>query len=140
MGNPLIAVEHRHREQNRAELPRTEEQSGGLRGRRQNHRDPVTLLDAETAEQVGRLARERLKFTPVDLADGPVEVLVDHRQRVRLRAITDVGGDVVPARHVPAMTDAEILVAIFRLDHARLLARSRPDLRIRVRGDSADGR
>ena len=60
----------------------------------------------------------------MDLADGTGEVLVHHRQRIRAPGVTDIGGNVVPARNLPAMTDAEILVAIFRLDHARLLARS----------------
>ena len=57
VGDPLIAIEDRHREQNRAELPGTEEESGGLRGRRQDQGDTVTLFDAESAEQVGRLVR-----------------------------------------------------------------------------------
>ena len=44
VADAVVAVEHRHREQDRAALPRAEERRRGLGRRRQQHRHPVALL------------------------------------------------------------------------------------------------
>ena len=65
MVDRLLAVEDRHREQDRAELPDAEEDRGGLRRRRQHDGDPVTAPDAVTGERMRRLVREVLELAPV---------------------------------------------------------------------------
>ena len=54
VADPVVAVEHRHREQDRPHLPGPEERGRGLRRRRQQHRHPVAALARR-----GRPARSR---------------------------------------------------------------------------------
>ena len=103
MLDPVIAVEHRHREQDRAELPDTEEDGRRLGSRRQDDRDTVSPRDAARRERVGRLIGEILKLAPVELPHRAVEALPDHRLLVARMLVADVGGDVVAGRHVPSV-------------------------------------
>ena len=126
--DPVVAVEHRHREQDRAELPDAEEDRRGLGRRRQDDRDAVAARDAPRREHVGRLVREILQLAPVELADGAVEALPDHRPLVARVLVADVGGDVVALGHLPAVRGAQLVVA--RLGDAH--ARSSSERRIRA--------
>ena len=82
VADAVVAVEDRHREQDRARLVGAEERGGRLGRRRQQHRDAVALLDAVRAQHVGEAVGELLQLAPLDLADVAVEVLVDHRELV----------------------------------------------------------
>ena len=82
VGDPLVAVEHRHRQQDRSELPGREEDRGGLGRRRKHDRDAVAALHAEAGEQVRCLVGECLELAPVHLAHGAVGILVHHRECV----------------------------------------------------------
>jgi hypothetical protein len=110
MANRIVAVEHRHRKQDRAELPDAEEDRRGLGRRRQHDGHAVAALDPKLTEQVGRLVREVLELSPGQLAVGAVEALPHHRELVARVLVTHVGGDVVARRHVPAMLCANLLV------------------------------
>ena len=66
----LIAVQHRHRQQDRAGAVDGQEGGGGIRGRRQDDRDPVAGFDAVGREQVGDLGAAVLQLAPRDLRDG----------------------------------------------------------------------
>ena len=68
MLDPVVAVEHRHREQDRAELPDAEEDRRRLGRRRQDDGDAVATGHAPRGERVGRLVREILELAPVELA------------------------------------------------------------------------
>src|SRR3954454_6578818 len=107
----LVAVEHGHGEQDRAELPDTEEDRGGLGRRRQHHRDAVAPRHAAGGERLRGLVREVLQLAPIELARRAVEALPDHRRLVARMLVADVRGDVVALRHVPAMGRAELLIA-----------------------------
>ena len=82
VADPVVAVEHRHREQDRAALPGPEERGRGLGRRGQQHRDTVALLYTVRAQDVREPVRELLQLAPVDAPDRAVEVLVDHRELV----------------------------------------------------------
>ena len=56
VADALVAVQHRHREQDRPRLPGAEEHGGRLGRRRQQHRDAVPALDAVVAQHVRALA------------------------------------------------------------------------------------
>jgi hypothetical protein len=112
VGDALVAVEHRHREQDRAELPSAEEDCRGLRSGREDDRDAVALADAALAQQVGRLVGEVLQLAPVKLAGGAVKALPDHRRLVARVLVADVGGDVVALGHVPRVLGACLLVGL----------------------------
>ena len=56
----VVAVEHRHRQQDRAGLVGAEERGRRLRRRRQQHRDAVAALDAVRPEHVGEAVGELL--------------------------------------------------------------------------------
>ena len=107
----VLAVEDRHREQDRAELPDAEEDRGSLGRRRQHHGDAVTALDAVIGERVRRLVREILELAPGQLPRRAVEALPDHRRLVARMLVADVGGDVVALRHLPTVRGAYLLVA-----------------------------
>ena len=64
MTNRVVAVQHRHREQDPAQLPDPEEDRRRLRRRRQHDRHPVAPLDPEPAEHVRRLVREVMELAP----------------------------------------------------------------------------
>src|SRR4051794_4281039 len=107
----LVAVEDRHREQNPADLPRAEEDGGGLRRRRQHDGDPVAALDAARAQDVGEAVGELLQLAPTDLALVAAVVLPDHRELVRRVLVAHVVRDVVPAGDVPAVVGDGLLVS-----------------------------
>ena len=90
MANRVVAVEHRHREQHRAQLPDAEEDRRGLRRRRQHDRNAIAALDAELAEQVRRLVRKVLELAPRQLPMGAVEALPHHRELVARVLVADV--------------------------------------------------
>ena len=56
VADALVAVEDRHREQDRAQLPGAEERGRRLGRGRQQHRDPVSPLDAVLPQHVRDLA------------------------------------------------------------------------------------
>ena len=111
VADPLVAVQHRHREQDRAALPGREERRRRLGRRRQQHRDAVALLDAALAQHARVAVRGRLDLAPAHLAHGAAEVLVDHRELVRRVLVADVGGDVVALGDVPGVLLDGFLVA-----------------------------
>ena len=95
MADAVVAVEHRHREQDRGRLVGAEERGGGLGRRRQQHRDAVAALDAVGRQDVGEAVGELLQLAPVNLADVALDVLVDHRELVRRVLVAHVVRDVV---------------------------------------------
>ena len=111
MLDPIVAVQHGHREQDRAELPDSEEDRSRLGRRRQNDRDPVALRDTPCGERVRRLVRQVLQLAPLELSGRAVEALPNHRRLVTWVLVADVGRDVVPRRHLPAMACADLVVA-----------------------------
>ena len=109
--DPVVAVEHRHREQDRAELPDTEEDRRRLRRRRQHDRHPVATGHTPRGERVRRLVRQILQLTPIELADRAVKALPHHRRLVSRVLVADVGGNVVALRHDPAVGGTHLVVA-----------------------------
>ena len=109
--DPVVAVQHRHREQDRAELPDAEEDRGRLGRGRQDDGDAVAPLDAARGERVRRPVREVLQLAPDELSRRAVEALPDHRRLVARMLVAHVGGDVVPRRHLPAVGRADLVVA-----------------------------
>ena len=106
-----VAVEHGHREQERAELPRPEEDRGRLGRRRQHDRHAVPALDAVRFEQASGLVREILNLAPGQLANGAVEPLVDHRELLSGVLVAAVRSDVVAPRDTPHVRCADLLIA-----------------------------
>ena len=110
MADPLVAVEHRHREQDRPQLPGGEEDRGRLRGGREDDRDPVAALDPAVAQQVRGPVGEVLELAPAQLARGAVVALPDHRRLLARVLVADVVGDVVALGHGPGVLRAGLLV------------------------------
>src|SRR5512133_179175 len=106
----IVAIQHRHRKQDRAQLPGTEEDRSGLGGWRQDDRHAVSTLDPVRSERVCSLVREILKLTPDELPVRPVEALPHHRRLVTRMLVADVGSEVVARRHNPAMSRTGFLV------------------------------
>ena len=96
----------------------------------QDDRDAVSPRHAPRRERVSRLVGEVLQLAPVELAHGAVEALPDHRSLVARMPVADVGGDVVPRRHLPAMGRAQLVVAL-------LCSRGSPRPRPRQRAAAA---
>ena len=69
VADPLVAVQDRHRQQDRADLPGSEERRGRLGGRRQQHRDAVAALDAVRGKHVREPVRVVLELTPAHAPD-----------------------------------------------------------------------
>ena len=111
MADAVVAVEHRHRQQDRAELPGAEEDRRGLRRRRQHDRDPLPRIDPMLAEDVRRLVGEILQLAPGQLPPRAVEALPDHRRLVARMLVADVLGDVVALGHLPLMLRHQVFVA-----------------------------
>ena len=120
VADAVVAVEDRHREQDRAELPGAEEDRRRLGRRREDDGDAVAALDAVLAEQVGGLVREVLELAPLELAGGAVEALPDHRPLLARVLVADVGGDVVALGHAPLVLGAGLLVGLDRGDGENL--------------------
>jgi hypothetical protein len=108
--NPVVAVEHAHRQQRRAQLPGAEEDRRRLRGGRQHDRDAVDALHARRRERVRGLRGEVLQLSPRHVAPLAVKALVDHRQSLARVLVADVGGDVVARRDLPAVLGDRLLV------------------------------
>ena len=86
MLDAVVAVEHRHRQQDRAALVGAEEDGGGLRQRRQQRGDAVAALDAVRLEHVREPVREVLELAEAHPALVAAPVLPDHREPVARRA------------------------------------------------------
>ena len=110
VADPVVAVQHRHREQDRPRLPRAEERGRRLRRRREQHRDAVAALDPVRAQDVGEAVRPLLQLAPGHLADVALVVLVDHRELVRRMLVAAVDGDVVALRDAPLVCGDRFLV------------------------------
>ena len=110
VADSLIAVEHRHREQDGPHLPRPEERRRRLGRRREQHGHAIAALDAMRHQHVGEAVGGVLELAPGQPAHVAVEVLMDHRQLLARVAIADVGGDVVALGHVPAVLGAGLVV------------------------------
>ena len=80
VADPLVAVEHRHRQEECSELPRREEHGRRLGGGRKHDRHAVTARHAERGEHVCALVGEVLELSPAHLAHCAREVLVNHRE------------------------------------------------------------
>ena len=106
----IVAIQHRHRKQDRAQLPDTEEDRSGLGARRQDDRHAVSTLDPVRCERVCSLVREILKLAPEQLPIRPVEALPHHRRLVTRMLVADVGSEVVARRHNPAVSRTGFLV------------------------------
>ncbi len=110
MADPLVAIEHRHREQDRAQLPGAEEDRRRLRRRRGDHRNPVAALHAVSSQHVCGPGGERLQLAPAHPALVAAEVLPDHRRLVAGMLVADVGGDVVAVGDAPAVRGTRVLI------------------------------
>ena len=111
MADALVAVEHRHRQQHRAELPGAEEDRGGLRRRRQDDGHPVAALHARRRPARAAAWAARSCSSPqVSSRARAVEALVHHRELVARVLVADVGGDVVALGHLPAVRGDGLLV------------------------------
>ena len=110
MPDAIVAVEDRHREENRSRLPGTEEGGRRLGRGRQQHRHAISASNAEPGQNIGEPVGCVLQLTPVELADVALEVLVDHGGLVARMAVADVGGDVVTLRHLPLVLSAGLFV------------------------------
>ncbi len=121
VADPLVPVEDRHRQQDRAGLPRAEERRRRLGRRRQQHRDPVAALHAALGQQPREAVGHVLQLAPVDLADRAVGILVDHRELVARVLVTDVRGDVVALGHLPRVRGTRFLVG--HVSHRTLCGR-----------------
>src|SRR5205085_12383350 len=106
----VVAVQHGKREQDRTELPDAEKDGCRLGGRRQNDGDAIASLHAVSCEHVRSLVGKILQLAPVELAQRAVEALPDHRGLVARMLVAYVGGDVVPRRHLPTVSRADVLV------------------------------
>jgi hypothetical protein len=111
MGDPLVAVEHRHRKQDRAHLPRAEEHGSGLGRRRQHDRDAIAALHAMPTQDVGEPVREVLQLAPAHLALVSAKVLPHHRELVGGVLVAHVTSDVVAGGNVPAVVGDGLLVS-----------------------------
>ena len=111
MRDPLVAVEHGHREQDRPRLPRPEERGGRLGRRRQQHRDAIAALHAVLAQQQREAVGHVLQLAPCEFPDVAVGVLVDHRELVARVFVADVRGDVVALGNLPRVPCARLLVS-----------------------------
>src|SRR3954451_16485932 len=122
MADAIVAVEDRHRQEDRPELPGGEEDRRGLRGRRQHDCDAVAACDAVIGEPVRGLVGEILEIAPAELARRPVVALPDHRRLVARVLFADVPDDVV-ALGAPRLVLAAQLVLCARgaLCHGLLL-------------------
>ena len=123
MLDPVVAVQHRHREEDRSQLPHAEEDRGCLRRRREHDGDAIARGDAVGGERMRRLVREVLKLSPRELPARAVEALPDHRVLVARVLVADVRGDVVARGNVPAVRRAQLLVR--RALHRRRSSRHR---------------
>jgi hypothetical protein len=112
VADPLVPVQHGHRQQERAELPRAEEDRRRLRRRRQDYRYAVAARDAVRDEQVRGLVRQVLELAPAELAAFAVVALVNHCELVARVLVADVRGDVVALGHAPLVRVADLLVAV----------------------------
>ncbi len=114
MLDAVVAVEHRHRDQDAPNLPRAEEDRRGFGRGRAADGDPVAFADAVGLQHVGGPVGQRLLLAPGDLAVRAGVVLEDHRQLVRRVPVTDVGGDVVALGNVPLVLGADLFVTAHR--------------------------
>jgi hypothetical protein len=110
MCDPVVAVQNRHREEQRTKLPGAEKDCRRLGSRGQDDRDAVATDDPIRLEEIGGPVRELLQFTPRQLALYSVEPLVDHRELVRGMLVAAVLGDVVARRYAPLVLRANVLV------------------------------
>ena len=107
----LVAVQHGHREQDRAALVGAQEDRGRLWQRRQQRGDAVAPLDADRLEHVREPVGELLELPERHAALIALPVLPDHREAAGLVLVAHVAGDVVALRNVPAVRRAHFLVA-----------------------------
>ena len=125
----VVAVEHRHREQDRAELPDAEEDRGRLRGGGQHDGDAVAPPDPARCQRVRRLVREILELAPVELAVAPSK-LSQIIAGLSAGACRRRPGDVVPRRHLPTMGGAHLVVP--RTAHIRVSAVESDERRVPI--------
>src|SRR3954468_15919695 len=119
VADALVAVEDGHREQDRAELPGTEEDRRGLGRRGRDNRDSVAALHPVCAQDVGRARRQRLQLAPLHPPLVPAKVLPHHRKLVRGMFLADVSCDVVAVRDLPAVRGARLLIGANRTPGTR---------------------
>src|SRR6476661_8213615 len=112
MPDALVTVEHRHREEDRTDLPGPKEDRCGLGRRRGDDCDAVAALYPVRAQDVRGPCGERLHLPPGRLALDAPEVLEDHRQLVAGVLVADVRCDVVAGRDLPSVTRASFLVGL----------------------------
>ena len=125
MFNSIVAVQHGHREQDRAELPDSEKGCGGLRRRWQDDRDPVALRDpARGGVCAAWFARSCSSPHPSSRVE-PSKLSQIIAGLLRGVLVADVGGDVVPRRHLPAMFCTDLVVAHMAHRYSLSLATSR---------------
>ena len=106
----VVAVQHRHGEQDRLHLVGGQEAGRDLGRGRGHHRHPVPLADPQPPQGVGRPVGE-----PAHVAEAPalVAALVGHEahgRAVGLVLVEHVGGQVVAGRDLPAEARGHLLV------------------------------
>ena len=111
VSNPVVAVENRHREKDRAELPDGKEDRSSLRCWRQHDSDAITSLYAPVRQDMRRLIRKVLQLAPGELARRAIEALPDHRRLVARMFLADILCDVVELGHLPAVLANDLLVS-----------------------------
>src|SRR3954453_6877307 len=112
----VVAVKDRHREEQRADLPRPEEDRRRLRRRRQHDGDAILAPDAVRLEGVRGAGRESLELAPGQFPPSAVESLVDHRELLAWVLVAAVRGDVVALGYAPLVRCADLVVT----GHGRL--------------------
>ena len=115
VGDALVAVEHRHREQDGPRAVDAEEHRRGLRKRRQQRGHAVAPFDPVGLEHVREPAGEVLKLAPIHAALVAAVVPPHHRQLVAIMLVADVVGDVVALGHVPGVLGDHLVVGAERV-------------------------
>jgi hypothetical protein len=110
VADAVIAIEHRHRQQDRPDLPGGEEDGGRLGRGREDDGDAVAALHAVLHQPVRGLVGKVLQLAPAQLAGRAVVALPDHRRLVARVLVAHVGGDVVALGHAPFVLGARLLV------------------------------
>ena len=129
----VVAVEHGHREEDRARLVGAEEDRRGLGQRRQQRGHAIAALHAVRLQGVGELRGEVLQLAEGHLALVAAPVLPEHRHPVTRVLVAHIRGDVVTRGNLPAVLIAHIPVAaqpVLSVAHRSSSPRARPFLAV----------
>ena len=107
----LVAVKHRHRQEDRSALVGADEHRRGLGQRGQQRGHAVLAFNTRRLEHVGEAVGQILQLAEADPPLVALPVLPHHRGALTLVLVAHVVGDVVALRHLPAMRGTHVLVA-----------------------------